>query len=82
METKSLFIQIEIDNNQISRDHALELLGNCPVNIFKLDGNILGVVQEQEDECTFCERCLDISNPGAVVIRKRYVDEILVSRRK
>jgi len=82
MGTGSLFIQIEIDNKQISDEQARELLRNCPVNIFKLDGNTLEVVQEQEDECTLCERCLEIAIPGAVVIRKRYINEILISRRK
>jgi NAD-dependent dihydropyrimidine dehydrogenase PreA subunit len=40
----------------------------------------LGVVSEEEDECTLCELCLDVAPAGAITIHKLYSETQLVSR--
>jgi ferredoxin len=48
----------------------------CPVNIFKVETQgpvqVLTVVEDNEDECTFCNLCLDKCAPGAIKIIKNY----------
>ena len=40
----------------------------------------LNAKPDREDECTLCKLCLDAAPAGAVVIRKMYRDEQLISR--
>ncbi len=75
-----LFIQIDIDNDNLPAGQAINLCDICPVEIFLWTGNRLTAQPDREDECTFCERCLDVANKGALVIRKKYIDESLISR--
>ncbi len=69
-----LFVRVEVDP-QIARqpDIAKKLVEVCPVNIFALDdGGALRIVEENEDECTLCELCLEAAPPGAVRVIKLY----------
>jgi NAD-dependent dihydropyrimidine dehydrogenase PreA subunit len=43
----------------------------CPVSIFKADDAGVAVVEENLDECTLCDLCLEAA-PGKVEIIKLY----------
>ena len=70
----ALFIAIEVDP-KVARDGAVvkKLVEACPVDIFdaSADGS-LAIVEENLDECTLCDLCIQAAPPGAVRIRKLY----------
>jgi ferredoxin-like protein FixX len=59
----------------VAADRALakKLVEVCPVNIFKqaADGT-LEIVQDNLDECTLCDLCVQAAPPGTVRIVKLY----------
>ena len=69
-----MFIDVEVDS-KIARDPALakKLTEVCPVNIFaqEKDGR-LRIVEENLDECTLCELCLQAAPAGTVRVIKLY----------
>ena len=73
------FIEISVDRERIPPDTARALVSLCPVEIFAWDGG-LQVRPGREDECTLCELCLEAAPAGALVIRKKYKDQSLISR--
>lgn len=68
-----MFIGVEVDP-KTAADAAMakKLTEVCPVNIFavKPDG-ALRIVEENLDECTLCELCLQAA-PGKVKVVKLY----------
>jgi NAD-dependent dihydropyrimidine dehydrogenase PreA subunit len=44
----------------------------CPVNIFVAEGDRPLVVEQNQDECTLCDLCLQECEPDAVVLKKLY----------
>jgi len=44
----------------------------CPVNIFEAAGEIPDIVDENEDECTLCDLCLNGCETDAIEIIKLY----------
>ena len=68
-----MFINVEVDA-AASKDVAVakKLTEVCPVNIFaqQQDGT-LRIVDENLDECTLCELCLQ-AFPGKVKVKKLY----------
>lgn len=74
-----LFIRVAVDADRVSPALARALVTLCPVDIFALDGERLGVRPDEEDECTLCELCLKAAPPGAIAIHKLYLDESLLS---
>ena len=77
-----LFIEVECDQAQLDQATIRELSLTCPVDIFGVHGDQLVIDTENEDECTLCELCLELAPPGALVIRKKYLNQQLVSRGK
>jgi NAD-dependent dihydropyrimidine dehydrogenase PreA subunit len=75
-----VFIRVEVETSRVSPALARALVAVCPVDIFALDGEKLGVRPEQEDECTLCELCLEAAPAGSIVIHKLYSGEWLVAR--
>jgi Fe-S-cluster-containing hydrogenase component 2 len=77
-----IFIQITVENSQITPDLARTLVRVCPVDIFVPDssGDQAIVRPEQEDECIMCRMCLEAAPQGAVRILKTYTGETLISR--
>jgi NAD-dependent dihydropyrimidine dehydrogenase PreA subunit len=69
-----MFIDVEVDA-AVAADPALakKLTDVCPVNIFaqEKDGR-LRIVEENLDECTLCELCLQAAPKGAVRVVKLY----------
>jgi ferredoxin-like protein FixX len=60
---------------EIAKDpkHAKKLTEVCPVNIFKqaADGT-LAIVEDNLDECTLCDLCVQAAPPGTVRVAKLY----------
>ncbi len=75
-----VFIDIALDPKPFSPERARLLVTACPVDIFAVENGQPVVRPDEVDECTLCELCLDIAPAGAIVIRKRYKEEELVSR--
>jgi len=75
-----VFIKVRVNEGWLTTDQGQALTASCPVNIFRWAESRLLVQAEQEDECTLCELCLDLSPAGAVTICKKYKEETLVSR--
>lgn len=70
----ALFIDVEV-SPEVARDPALvgKLVEACPVDIFAAnpDGS-LAIVEENLDECTLCDLCIQATPAGSVRIRKLY----------
>ncbi|RJQ80169.1 MAG: ferredoxin [Desulfobacteraceae bacterium] len=67
------FIRVHIDQEKCkSPDEVKAWASVCPVGIFKVHDGKAYVVEENEDECTFCGLCLQVCRSGAVTIEKLY----------
>jgi len=70
----SMFVKIEVDA-KTAADAALakKLVEVCPVNIFALDTRGRArIVEENQDECTLCDLCLQAVPGGGVRVNKLY----------
>ena len=69
----AMFIRIDVDNSVIERGPGLadKLVEVCPVKIFKLgsQANAVEVVEENVDECTLCDLCMQASPEGVRVVK-------------
>jgi len=69
-----MFIDVKIAP-EVANDRALakKLVEVCPVNIFATapDGS-LRVVDDNLDECTLCDLCIQASPAGTVKVLKLY----------
>ena len=69
-----MFIDVKVDP-AVARDPALakKLVEVCPVNIFAqaADGT-LDFVEENFDECTLCDLCIQAAPAGTVEVVKLY----------
>jgi NAD-dependent dihydropyrimidine dehydrogenase PreA subunit len=77
----AVFIRIDVDP-EVSKDPELlkQLEEVCPVDIFKAAGSGLQIVDENVDECTLCELCLDVGRPGQVAVVKLYDGDATLER--
>jgi NAD-dependent dihydropyrimidine dehydrogenase PreA subunit len=78
----ALFIAVDVDP-ALARDAAAakKLSEVCPVDIFKVAASGgLEIVEKNLDECTLCELCLAVGQPGQVKIRKLYDGGALLER--
>jgi NAD-dependent dihydropyrimidine dehydrogenase PreA subunit len=68
-----LFIDVEVTGSH-AKDAALakKLEEACPVDIFEAADDGVRIVQENLDECTLCDLCIQAAPPGAVRVIKRY----------
>jgi len=69
-----MFIDVKVDT-AVARDPALakKLVEVCPVNIFaQTKDGMLAVVEENLDECTLCDLCIQAAPPGKVDVVKLY----------
>jgi NAD-dependent dihydropyrimidine dehydrogenase PreA subunit len=69
----SMFIKVEVDpKTAADATAAKKLVEVCPVNIFALGpkGHVR-IVEENLDECTLCDLCLEVA-PGGVQVIKLY----------
>jgi NAD-dependent dihydropyrimidine dehydrogenase PreA subunit len=69
-----LFIDIEVAADAAA-DAALvaKLVEVCPVDIFETDSSgALRIAQENLDECTLCDLCIEAAPAGSVKVIKLY----------
>jgi NAD-dependent dihydropyrimidine dehydrogenase PreA subunit len=68
-----LFIDVELDA-AVARDPGLakKLEEACPVDIFEASDRGVRIVEENLDECTLCDLCIQAAPPGGVRIVKLY----------
>jgi NAD-dependent dihydropyrimidine dehydrogenase PreA subunit len=68
-----LFIDVKI-SDAIAKDAkvAAKLAEVCPVNIFEASDAGVRILEENLDECTLCDLCLEAAPKGAVEIIKLY----------
>jgi NAD-dependent dihydropyrimidine dehydrogenase PreA subunit len=70
----AMFIDVQVDP-AVAADAALakKLVEVCPVNIFKLDASgRLALVDDNLDECTLCDLCVQAAPAGTVRVVKLY----------
>ena len=69
----AMFIRVEVDDSVIEKTPGLadKLVEVCPVNIFKLSQthNAVEVVEDNVDECTLCDLCMQASPKGVRVVK-------------
>jgi NAD-dependent dihydropyrimidine dehydrogenase PreA subunit len=70
----AMFIRVDIKDS-VQNDPALckQLVEVCPVDIFRVDdtGHV-GTVEENLDECTLCDLCIDAAGPDEIDVVKLY----------
>ena len=68
-----LFIDVQV-SAAAARDAALarKLEEACPVDIFEAGDTGVRIVEENLDECTLCDLCIQAAPPGAVRVIKLY----------
>jgi NAD-dependent dihydropyrimidine dehydrogenase PreA subunit len=69
----AMFIRVDVDNTVVEKTPGLaaKLVEICPVKIFKLGSksNAVEVVEENVDECTLCDLCMQASPEGIKVVK-------------
>jgi ferredoxin-like protein FixX len=77
----ALFIEIVVGNElRESPELVAKLVEVCPVDIFQDTSAGLDIVDENVDECTLCELCLGVGEPGQVEVLKLYDDSAPLQR--
>jgi len=69
----ALFIDVKVDP-EVAKDPAIarKLEEVCPVSIFVATENGVRIDEDNLDECTLCDLCLDAAPKGSVRILKLY----------
>jgi NAD-dependent dihydropyrimidine dehydrogenase PreA subunit len=69
----AMFIRVDMDHSVIHKTPGLakKLVEVCPVKIYALgkDENTAVVVEENLDECTLCDLCIQASPDGVKVVK-------------
>lgn len=69
----SEFIKVEIHFSKcVGIDHCGKCCTVCPVNIFQKNGDLPEVIEENQDECTLCDLCMQGCSEDAITIWKLY----------
>ena len=71
-----LFIDVQV-STEAAKDAAVakKLAEACPVDIFEASDAGLRIVEENLDECTLCDLCIDAAPAGCVRVVKLYEQE-------
>jgi NAD-dependent dihydropyrimidine dehydrogenase PreA subunit len=68
-----MFIRVDVDDSIVAKTPGLaaKLVEVCPVKIFKLGkkAGTVEVVEDNEDECTLCDLCMQASREGVRVVK-------------
>ena len=69
----ALFIDVKVDG-AVAKDAAIakKLEDACPVDIFQASDAGVTIVEENLDECTLCDLCIQAAPEGSVQVIKRY----------
>jgi len=69
----AMFIRVDVDGEVVRKTPGLakKLVEVCPVNIFKLGAgeHTAETVEENLDECTLCDLCMQASPDGVRVVK-------------
>lgn len=69
----AMFIRIDVNQDVIQKSNgvAAKLVEVCPVKIFKAGSgaNTVEVVEDNVDECTLCDLCMQASPQGVKVVK-------------
>ncbi len=69
----AMFIRIDLDEGVVKKTDGLaqKLVEVCPVDIFAIgsEKNSVAVVDENVDECTLCDLCMQASPDGIKVVK-------------
>ncbi len=69
----AMFIRVDVDQNVVRKTPGLakKLVEVCPVNIFGPggDANTVGIIEDNVDECTLCDLCMQASPDGVKVVK-------------
>lgn len=69
----AMFIRVDVDNEVVEKTPGLadKLVEVCPVEIFKLSSqaNAVEVVEDNVDECTLCDLCMQASPEGVRIVK-------------
>ncbi len=72
-ELHGIFIAVQVDEAVASDPElAAKLTEVCPVDIFEVSDDRLGIVEQNLDECVLCNLCVDAAPAGGVRIVKLY----------
>lgn len=66
-----LFVTVEI-NKEACPEGCAACVESCPMKIFQKTGGAVAADYDLEDECTFCNVCLEQCAGGAISIVKNY----------
>ena len=68
-----VFINVEVaEDIRSDAEMAKKLEEACPVDIFEATDTGVKIVEENLDECTLCDLCIQAAPPGAVEVVKLY----------
>lgn len=69
----AMFIRVDVNGSVVQKAPGLaqKLVESCPVKIFKLGAaeNTVAVVEDNVDECTLCDLCMQASPDGVKVVK-------------
>jgi NAD-dependent dihydropyrimidine dehydrogenase PreA subunit len=69
----SLFIDVQVESGAAKdAELAKKLEEVCPVSIFKATDAGTAIVEENLDECTLCDLCIQAAPDGTVKVVKLY----------
>ena len=69
----AMFIRVDVDQNVVKKTAGLakKLVEVCPVKIFAPGGDAesVKIVEDNLDECTLCDLCMQASPDGVRVVK-------------
>ena len=67
----AMFIRVDVDQATVRKTPGLaaKLAEVCPVKIFKAAGDGVDLVEDNLDECTLCDLCMQASPDGVKVVK-------------
>jgi NAD-dependent dihydropyrimidine dehydrogenase PreA subunit len=69
----AMFIRVDVDAGIVEKSPGLaqKLIEICPVKIFKAGSgaNTVAIVEDNVDECTLCDLCIQASPNGVKVVK-------------
>ena len=71
-----LFIDVQV-SAEVAKDAELaaKLAEACPVDIFEAGDQGVRIVEENLDECTLCDLCIQAAPKGSIRVIKLYEQE-------
>lgn len=69
----AMFIRVDVKNDVVRKSAGLaqKIIEVCPVKIFKAgsEANTVATVEDNLDECTLCDLCMQASPDGVKVVK-------------